>query len=63
MPIVQVSMMSGRTNEQKERLIREVTNAVMEAVGAPEQNITVIINEIPKAAFGIGGISADKQGR
>lgn len=63
MPIVHVSMMSGRTSVQKEMLIRKVTDAVMEAIDAPEQNVTVIINEIPKTEFGIGGLSADKQGR
>ncbi|MCP4597384.1 2-hydroxymuconate tautomerase [Neptuniibacter sp.] len=63
MPIVQVNMMSGRTADQKEKMIRKVTDAVMEAIDAPEQNVTVIINEIPKSEFGIGGLSADKQGR
>ena len=63
MPIVHVSMMSGRTDVQKETLIRKVTDAVMDAIAAPEQNVTVIINEIPKTEYGIGGLSADKQGR
>lgn len=63
MPIINVSMMSGRSAVQKEALIRKVTDAVMEAIAAPEQNVTVIINEIPKTEYGIGGLSADKQGR
>jgi 4-oxalocrotonate tautomerase len=63
MPIVHVSMMSGRTDVQKETLIRKVTDAVMDAIAAPEQNVTVIINEIPKTEYGIGGLSADKQVR
>ena len=63
MPIINVSMMSGRSAVQKETLIRKVTDAVMEAIAAPEQNVTVIINEIPKTEYGIGGLSADKQGR
>ena len=63
MPIVQVNMMAGRTNQQKEAMIRKVTDAVMDAVGAPEQNVTVLINEIPKTEFGIGGVSAQMLGR
>ncbi|MBE9397814.1 2-hydroxymuconate tautomerase family protein [Pontibacterium sp. N1Y112] len=63
MPIVQVNMMAGRTNQQKEAMIRKVTDAVMDAVGAPEQNVTVLINEIPKTEFGIGGVSAQTLGR
>ncbi len=63
MPIVQVNMMAGRTDQQKEVMIRKVTDAVMDAISAPEQNVTVLINEIPKTEFGIGGISAQKLGR
>ncbi|MCO4759758.1 MAG: 2-hydroxymuconate tautomerase family protein [Oceanospirillaceae bacterium] len=58
MPIVQVNMMAGRTDQQKEVMIRKVTDAVMDAISAPEQNVTVLINEIPKTEFGIGGVSA-----
>ncbi len=63
MPIVQVNMMAGRTDQQKESMIRKVTDAVMDAVSAPEQNVTVLINEIPKSEFGIGGQTAEKLGR
>lgn len=63
MPIVQVNMMAGRTDQQKEAMIRKVTDAVMDAVSAPEQNVTVLINEIPKSEFGIGGQTAEKLGR
>ena len=63
MPIVQINMMSAVPRIRKREMIRQVTDAVMEAIDAPEQNVTVIINEIPKTEFGIGGLSADKQGR
>ncbi|WP_286239499.1 2-hydroxymuconate tautomerase [Neptuniibacter halophilus] len=63
MPIVQVNMMSGRTAQQKEALIREVTEAVMDAIAAPRENVTVIIHELPEEAWGVGGLSAAKQGR
>lgn len=63
MPVVQVNMMAGRTDEQKEALIRKLTDAVMEAIDAPEQNVTVMINEIPKTQYGIGGKTAVALGR
>lgn len=63
MPIVNIQMMEGRTDEQKTALIREVTDAVMSSISAPEESIRVLINEIPKQHFGIGGLSADKLGR
>jgi 4-oxalocrotonate tautomerase len=63
MPIANIQMMEGRTAEQKTQLIRKVTDAIMEALDAPEGNVRVLINEIPKQHFGIGGQSADKLGR
>ncbi|MBB3139589.1 4-oxalocrotonate tautomerase [Halomonas organivorans] len=63
MPTVHVYMMSGRTQPQKETLIREVTNAVMTSVDAPEKNVRVIISEIPKGDYGIGGTTGEKLGR
>lgn len=63
MPIAQIYMMEGRSQEQKDALIRKVTDAIMESVEAPEQNVRVIINETPKKHYGIAGLSADKQGR
>lgn len=63
MPIANIQMMEGRTAEQKDKLIRKVTDAIMESLDAPEANVRVLINEIPKQHFGIGGKSADKLGR
>lgn len=60
MPIARISMMEGRTDDQKAAVISEVTEAIMRAVGAPRQNVTVLIDEIPKAHFGLGGTQASK---
>ena len=57
MPIVQVNMLEGRTDAQKERLIKEVTDAVARAIDAPIDSIRIIINEMPKQHFGIAGTS------
>ena len=63
MPIIQVHMMEGRTDEQKEAVIREVTEAMVRAMGAPKESVPVLINEMPKQHFGIGGESAKAKGR
>jgi len=63
MPIAQINIMEGRSDEQKEKLIRNVTTAIMESLDAPEENVRVLINEVPKANFGIAGQSALKLGR
>lgn len=63
MPIIQIHMIEGRTDEQKEAVIREVTEAMVRAVGAPKESVRVLIDEMPKQHFGIGGESAKAQGR
>lgn len=63
MPIIQIHMIEGRTNEQKEAVIHEVTEAMVRAVGTPKESVRVLINEMPKQHFGIGGESAKAKGR
>jgi 4-oxalocrotonate tautomerase len=55
--------MEGRSDAQKEQLIAEVTTAIARSLGSPEANVRVIISEMPKQHFGIGGTSAKKLGR
>lgn len=63
MPIVTVNMMEGRSDEQKERMIEEVSDALSRTLDAPKESVRVMINEMPKQHFGIGGTSAKKLGR
>jgi 4-oxalocrotonate tautomerase len=63
MPIAHIHIMEGRDSEQKERLIAEVTDAICRSLGALPESVRVIIQEMPKAHFGIGGVSAQKLGR
>lgn len=63
MPLVQVSILEGRTDEQKEVLIYELTEACCKAIGAPRETVRVLINEMPKQNWGIGGRSAKAIGR
>ncbi|OAN88114.1 2-hydroxymuconate tautomerase [Marinobacter sp. EhC06] len=63
MPVAQINILEGRTDEQKEMLIREVTDAISRSLGAPAESVRIIITEMPKQHFGIGGQSAKKLGR
>jgi len=63
MPIIQINLMEGRSDEQKERLISEVTDACVRSLDAPQASVRIIINEMPKQHFGIGGESAKKLGK
>ena len=60
MPIAQLYILEGRTDEQKETLIREVSEAMSRSLDAPIERVRVIITEMPKNHFGIGGEPASK---
>ncbi|MGF6545758.1 MULTISPECIES: 2-hydroxymuconate tautomerase [Paraburkholderia] len=63
MPIMNVHLLEGRTDEQKARLIEALTEAAMNAIDAPRESIRVLLIEIPKTDFGIGGRTAQALGR
>lgn len=48
MPFVHIELVEGRTEEQLTKMVEEVTKAVSSTVGAPKENIHVIINEMQK---------------
>lgn len=49
MPIIQCDIREGRSEEQKQRLAREITRVVMETIDAPQEYIYVLIRETPGA--------------
>lgn len=56
MPIVEVTLIEGRSKEQKRTLVKEVTDAVVSSIGAPIEAVRVIVREIPPENFAVGGI-------
>jgi 4-oxalocrotonate tautomerase len=55
MPLVIVKMLAGRTNEQKRRLAREVTEVVARVIDAPEDQVDVIIEDCTRENWAKGG--------
>ncbi|RAA25841.1 2-hydroxymuconate tautomerase [Burkholderia multivorans] len=62
-PIAHLYILEGRDDDRKERLIAEVTEAIHRSLDAPVESVRVIITEMPKGHFGIGGHSAKRRGR
>ena len=44
-------------------MIEKVTQALVDAVGAPQANVRVWIHDVPKENWGIAGVSAKELGR
>ena len=63
MPFAQINLIEGRTEEQKRAVIEKVTQALVEAVGAPIEAVRVQSIEVPSTNWGIAGVSAKDRGR
>ncbi|WP_244403604.1 4-oxalocrotonate tautomerase [Parageobacillus sp. KH3-4] len=61
MPFIQVYLLEGRPPEKKEALIYELTETVRKVLGAPRENVRVMIQEMPLEHWGIAGESVKKQ--
>ncbi len=55
MPLIQVTMVEGRTTDQKHALIRNLSAAMADTLEVPLERIRVAIYEISPDEWGIGG--------
>ena len=55
MPIVQITMLQGRTPDQKRKIAKRVTDVMVEEAGARREGITVVFNEVSKESYATGG--------
>ncbi|ODA41272.1 2-hydroxymuconate tautomerase [Desulfosporosinus sp. BG] len=61
MPIVHVELLEGRTLTQKRLLVEKVTQAIVEATGAPAERVSIIIRDMPKENYANAGKLASDQ--
>ena len=61
MPLIEVHLLEGRTNEQKEKLMAAITAAVHESIAAPLPSIRVWIQEFSPKEYMSGGELAAKR--
>lgn len=60
MPLIQVTMIEGRTPEQKRNLLAAITKAAEETTGAPLDSIRVWIVDVPAGEFMKAGVLASE---
>ena len=49
-------MLEGRTDEQKRALVHELTQAACKTIDTQPEKVRVLITEMPKKHYAIGGI-------
>lgn len=57
MPLIEVTMVEGRSPEQLRKLISDLTAAVVEAVDAPVEAVRVVIREVPGTHWAAGDVT------
>ncbi len=61
MPVVQVTMLTGRSADQKRKLAQRLTDVMVEEAGAHREAVIVTFHEVPKESYASGGLLiADK---
>lgn len=57
MPLIEVTLVAGRPQEQLRALITRLTEAAEAATGAPRGNIRVILREVPATHWAAGDVT------
>lgn len=56
MPQVQITLLEGRTLEQKRRVAQRVTDALVEDAGATREAISISFVEVSKESYASAGV-------
>jgi len=60
LPLINIQVLEGRPQEKIDALMKNVTETVSETLDAPKKSIRVIVTEVPKTHWCIGGVSASE---
>ena len=55
MPIVRIEMFEGRSADQKRRLVRELTQVFATTLGCDPATVRIVITDVSKENWAIGG--------
>ncbi|MDT2780422.1 4-oxalocrotonate tautomerase [Vagococcus fluvialis] len=55
MPIVHIELLEGRTQEQKNEMVKEVTEAIVKTTGANRDAVHIVISDMEKGNYAVGG--------
>lgn len=63
MPLVQVTMLTGRSPDQKRKLAQRMTDAMVEEAGARREAVVVTFVEVSKESYASGGVLMTDKGK
>jgi 4-oxalocrotonate tautomerase len=61
MPFIEIHYLEGRTEDQRQRLAKAITDAVVEIFNTQRDAVWIKFSEMPKNKFATGGILANKK--
>ena len=56
MPMIHITMLAGRTPDQKRKLTEKITDAMVEEAGAKREAVTVAFVEVSRESYATGGV-------
>lgn len=60
MPIIDMFLLEGYGQEKKEKMMKDVTTAIVESLEVPAEAVRIMIREEPKSNYAVGGIPKSK---
>lgn len=57
MPLIQATIIQGRSLEQKEAFFEGVTKVAVETLGVKPEQVRVVLNEVPAEHWAVGGVT------
>jgi 4-oxalocrotonate tautomerase len=57
MPLIEVTLVEGRTPEQLRALISALTTAACDTVGAPKESVRVVVREVRATHWAAGDVT------
>jgi len=56
MPMIQITMLAGRTTEQKRKIAERMTAVMTEEAGVKPEAVVVAFYEVPKESYARAGV-------
>ncbi len=61
MPFVEIKMWAGVPAETRKKMVQKVTEGITEAIKCPPEAVQVVVTQIPKEDWSIGGKSCSER--